>query len=64
MNRLWGIIMSVQIILVFPLILVDIPSNVQLLYFFMNQNMNMQILPLDSLSFKFLDFESANSSTG
>ena len=63
MNTFWGIIKSVQIILLYPLILVDIPPNVQLLYFFMNQNLNIQILPLDFLIFKFLDFESANSST-
>lgn len=51
MSRLWGMIKSIQIILMFPLTLVDIPANVQLLYFFMTYNFNMELVPLDDLSF-------------
>lgn len=54
MSRLWGMIKSIQIILMFPLTLVDIPPNVKLLYFFMTYNFNMDMLTIDYLSFKFL----------
>lgn len=60
MSRLWGMIKSIQIILMFPLTLVEIPANVQLLYFFMTYNFNMELVPLDSLSFQFMDFESSS----
>lgn len=54
MNRLWGVIKSLQIILLLPLTLVDIPPNVQLLYFFMNSNFNIQLVPSTTLSFSFM----------
>lgn len=49
-------IKSIQIILLFPLTLVEIPPNVQLLYFFMTYNFNMELIPSDILSLNFLDF--------
>lgn len=41
MNKLWGMNKALQIILMLPLTFVDIPPNVQLLYFFMNSNFNI-----------------------
>ena len=55
MNRLWGVIKSLQVILLLPLTLVDIPPNVQLLYFFMNSNFNIQLVPSSTLSFAFMN---------
>jgi hypothetical protein len=43
-------IRAIQIILLLPLTLVTIPPNVQLLYFFMTFNFNMQLIPLGSFS--------------
>lgn len=54
MSKLWGVIKSLQIILLLPLTLVDIPPNVQLLYFFMNSNFNIEIVPSATLNFGFL----------
>ena len=57
MSRLWGLIKTLQIILLLPLTLVDIPANVQLLYFFMTYNFNLEFLNLDALKFKFITIE-------
>ena len=46
MSQLWGMIRSLQIILFLPLTLVNMPPNVQLLYFFMTFNCNFQFLPI------------------
>jgi|LauGreDrversion4_2_1035121.scaffolds.fasta_scaffold32681_1 hypothetical protein len=62
MNKLWGVVKSLQIILLLPLTLVDIPQNVKLLYFFMNSNFNLQLVPSSSLSFSFLPFYGGNYS--
>ena len=56
MNRLWGMIKSLQITLMLPLCLVSMPANVQLLYFFMNSNLNLQFLSF--LNFNFLTYYS------
>jgi hypothetical protein len=50
MNQLWSLIKVQQIIFLLPLLLIPMPANVQLLYSFMNQNMNMQIVPSTVLS--------------
>jgi hypothetical protein len=47
MSRLWGLIGSMQLIVMMPLMSVNIPGNVQLLYYFINYNMNFQIIPMD-----------------
>jgi hypothetical protein len=47
MSRIWGMIKSLQIILLFPLALVNIPPNVQLLYFFMTYSCNTELVPSD-----------------
>ena len=60
MNRLWGMIKSIQIILMFPLTLIDIPANVQLIYYFMTYNCNLQLIPIDAYLFTLLDFGSLN----
>jgi hypothetical protein len=66
MNKLWGVIKSLQIILLLPLTRAHIPPNVQLLYYFMNSNFNIEIVPSTTLSFSFLplyggDYQSASS---
>jgi hypothetical protein len=48
MNKLWGMIKALQIILMLPLTYSDIPPNVQLLYYFMNSNFNIQLIPSSS----------------
>ena len=47
MSRLWGLIGSMQLIVMMPLMSVNMPGNVQLLYYFINYNMNFQIIPMD-----------------
>ena len=47
MSRLWGMISSMQLIVLMPLISVSIPGNVQLLYYFISYNMNFQVIPMD-----------------
>jgi hypothetical protein len=54
MSKLWGVIKSLQIILFLPLTTADFPSNVDLLYYFMNSNFNIEIVPSTSLSFGYL----------
>ena len=62
MNRLWGMIRPLQIIIMLPLTLINIPPNVQLLYFFMANNFNMQFIPLGFLNIP-LNYYSANAPT-
>lgn len=63
MNKLWGMIKALQIILMLPLTFVDIPPNVQLLYFFMNSNFNIQLIPSTSMNFEFLTLYGGNYET-
>ena len=58
MSKLWGMIRSLQIILFLPLTLVNMPPNVQLLYFFMTYNFNFYFIPLGSISLNMLSFGS------
>lgn len=60
MNKLWGMIKALQIILMLPLTHVDIPPNVQLLYFFMNSNFNIQLVPSSTTSFQFFPLYGGN----
>ena len=54
MSKLWGLIKPLQIILLLPMTLADFPPNVQLLYYFMNSNFNVELVPTTSLSFGYL----------
>jgi hypothetical protein len=56
MSRLWGLINSMQIIVMMPLISVEFPANVQLVYYFLSYNMNFQIIPLDLNAYGILEF--------
>ena len=56
MSRLWGMIGSMQLIVLLPLIKVNIPGNVQLIYYFINYNMNFQIIPMDLESYGIVSF--------
>lgn len=56
MSRLWGLISSMQLIVLMPLMSISLPANVQLLYLFIKDNLNFQILPLDLSSYGILDF--------
>lgn len=56
MNRLWGMIKSLQVTLMLPLCQVWMPANVQMLYFFMNYNLNLQLFSLSFLDFTFLTY--------
>jgi hypothetical protein len=47
MSKLWGLISSMQFIVLLPLMSVRIPANVQLIYYFISYNMNWQIIPMD-----------------
>jgi hypothetical protein len=47
MTRLWGMITSMQIIVLMPLLSVDIPQNIHLVYQFISGNMNFQMVPFD-----------------
>jgi hypothetical protein len=40
MSRLWGMITSIQLIVLMPLISVDFPANVQLVYVFFSDYLN------------------------
>ena len=54
MSKLWGVIKSLQIILLLPMTTADFPANVQLLYYFMSSNFNIELVPSKSLSFGYL----------
>ena len=56
MSRLWGMISSMQLIVLMPLMSVSIPGNVQLLYYFISYNMNFQIIPMDLQAYGILEF--------
>ena len=56
MSRLWGLISSMQFIVLLPLMSVRIPANVQLLYNFILFNMNWQIIPMDLQAYGVLAF--------
>lgn len=56
MSRLWGLINSIQIIVLMPLISLNFPANVQLVYSFISYNMNFQIVPIDLPAYGILEF--------
>lgn len=47
MSRLWGMIDAIQIIVLLPLSSLSFPANVQLVFNFLQNNMNFQIIPVD-----------------
>ena len=56
MSKLWGLISSMQFIVLLPLMSVRIPANVQLIYYFISYNMNWQIIPMDLEAYGILSF--------
>jgi|LauGreDrversion4_2_1035121.scaffolds.fasta_scaffold48137_2 hypothetical protein len=56
MSKLWGLITAMQFIVLFPLMSVRIPANVQLIYYFISFNMNFQVIPMDLQEYGILNF--------
>lgn len=48
-----------QLIVLVPLTSVDIPANVQLLYYFINDNLNFQIIPIDLNRYGIFEFDAS-----
>ncbi|TNV74823.1 hypothetical protein FGO68_gene10275 [Halteria grandinella] len=63
MSRLWGNINSIQIVLQLPLCSVRMPANVQLIYYFIQYNFNIELIQLDFIDFQSVFFDSEQSQT-
>lgn len=55
MTRLWGMINTMQFIVLMPLVSANVPANVYLVFYMIQANLNMQVLPIKLKSILILD---------